>query len=207
MALEVIGPGLPRTVTMSLKLALEQLGFGPCHHASEFFSKPHLLPLWEGAFDGRPDWDATFAGYRSTTDSPGCDFFEELAAFYPQAKVILTTRDAERWHKSVESTLTPAVRQMLASNPFAQKMEARSKTPYSADSAKMIAAFHAHNERVVKTIPAERLLVFRIGDGWEPLCSFLGVPVPLGEYPHANEGDKFEAAFTSQFERAFGGKQ
>ena len=96
MALEVIGAGLGRTGTLSLKLALEHIGLGKCYHMSEMIA--HLrthLPLWVAAAKGQPQWDAIFDGYRSSTDYPGCMFWRELVAKYPDAKVILTTRDPD----------------------------------------------------------------------------------------------------------------
>ena len=106
MGLSVIGAGLWRTGTMSLKVGLEQLGFGPCHHMEELFADPIQVPPWQGAVAGEPtNWDAVFAGYNSTTDYPGAFFWRELAEFYPDAKVVLTVRTAESWWGSYSSTI------------------------------------------------------------------------------------------------------
>ena len=120
MALEVIGAGLGRTGTMSLKVALEQLGFGPCHHMTELPKHPERWPLWEGFFEGQPvDWNAVFEGYKSTVDAPSCFVYRELAEFYPEAKVILTVRDPERWFESTLRTIAaPGYREKLAQTPI-----------------------------------------------------------------------------------------
>src|SRR6478735_8486303 len=105
MALKVIGAGLGRTGTLSLKLALEHIGFGPCYHMSEMFgAMRRAMPLWLAAGHGRADWDAIFEGYRATTDYPGCTYWRELVAAYPEARVILTTRDPDGWFDSVSAT-------------------------------------------------------------------------------------------------------
>src|SRR5262249_30221032 len=105
MALKVIGSGYGRTGTLSLKLALEQLGFGPCHHMLEVFPRPQTMPLWIDAARGKPDWEAIFDGFQSMVDHPGCKFWRELAAYYPDAKVIHTVRDPERWFASTQATI------------------------------------------------------------------------------------------------------
>ncbi len=106
MALAVIGAGLGRTATFSLKFALEHLGLGPCYHMSEVFAGSRRnVPLWLDAIDGQPDWDAIFAGFRSTTDYPACNYWRELAAHYPDAKVVLTVRDPDSWFDSVSETI------------------------------------------------------------------------------------------------------
>src|SRR5262245_22761171 len=98
MALKVVGAGLGRTGTLSLKLALEQIGFGPCYHMVEVMMRPETAaPLWIKAADGNPDWEAIFNGYAASVDYPGCAFWQQLADFYPDAKVILTVRDPEQW--------------------------------------------------------------------------------------------------------------
>jgi len=106
MALKVIGAGLGRTATFSLKFALEHLGFGPCYHMAEVFAGGRRnVPLWLDVVGGNPDWDAVFAGYQSTTDYPACTYWRELTALYPDAKVILTVRDADTWFDSVSETI------------------------------------------------------------------------------------------------------
>ena len=106
MALEVIAAGLGRNATFSMKFALEALGFGPCHHMSEVFADGRRqVPLWIAASQGQPDWDAIFAGFRSCSDYPSASYWRELAEFYPDAKVVLTTRDPDSWFESVSETI------------------------------------------------------------------------------------------------------
>ena len=100
MGLKVIGSGLGRTGTLSTKLALEQLGFAPCHHMVEVFMNPAQVPLWIDAGNGNPDWDAIFGPYQAMVDHPGCAFWRELAAHYPDAKVLHTVRDPDKWFDS-----------------------------------------------------------------------------------------------------------
>ena len=105
--LKVIGAGFGRTGTYSLKLALEQLGFGPCYHGIEVLRNPSTAQLWIDAADGKPDWAKIFAGRNSTVDWPSCTFYAELADFYPGARVILTERDPEAWFTSTQNTIFP----------------------------------------------------------------------------------------------------
>src|SRR3712207_228473 len=116
MAIEVIGAGFGRTGTMSLKVALEELGFGPCYHMIELFGHPEHVELWETASQGKPvDWEKLFSGYRATTDWPACSFYGELMQRYPNAKVILTVRDPDRWYESTYNTIY-GMRRMISSS-------------------------------------------------------------------------------------------
>jgi len=213
MTLRVIGAGMPRTGTMSLKLALEQLGFGPCHHMIEVYTRPHLPPLWARVFDGSlGDFEEIFKDYNATTDAPAAFVFDKLAARYPQAKVILSIRDADKWFTSMQATiLTRQNQDEVAASPMApmfQKMGAylaknggppaqagptSGSGSGSANREGMIAWFNAHNGRVKCSIAPERLLVFEASQGWEPLCAFLGVSVPQTPYPRANDAQEFHA--------------
>jgi hypothetical protein len=196
MTLKVIGAGLGRTGTLSLKLALEHIGLGPCYHMSEMISHVRAhLPLWIESAKGNPQWDAIFEGYQSTTDYPGCMFWRELVAKYPEARVILSTRDADKWFESGAATVFSAEhRQMFEGNPMMAEffrltvfgdLEGR-----LGDRAKMVEYFNAWNQAVIDEVPAEKLLVYRAGDGWEPLCEFLGVPVPAEPYPRVNSREE-----------------
>ncbi|MXO71612.1 sulfotransferase family protein [Alteraurantiacibacter buctensis] len=195
MALQVIGAAMPRTGTLSLKFALELLGFGPCYHMTEFIQHPEHRWKWAfaklrpGLLD--PLWDT----YQATVDSPGCMMWRQLAQRFPQAKVILTRRDPDAWFDSVRETVgdpghvkvmmrSPLAPGMLAQNPFGTKL----------DREAMTARFEQYGEAVKATIPAERLLVFEARDGWEPLCAFLGVPVPEIPYPRVNEREAMQQA-------------
>jgi hypothetical protein len=201
MSLKVIGAGLGRTGTMSLKFALEHIGFGPCYHMIEFMSHvPRDLPRWLDVIDGRPDWDAVFDGYASTVDYPGCTYWRELFARWPNAKVILTTRDPDSWFESAnETVLSPRMRNMLAQSPITQFMEATVNRDFGdgiEDRAFMVDYFQRWNEQVIADVPTEKLLVFQAKDGWEPLCRFLGVPVPPEPYPRINSREDMNRRVT-----------
>src|SRR5579871_4239272 len=105
MALKVVGSGLGRTGTKSMQTALNMLGFGPCHHMVEVFQHPESMKLWIGARKGRPDWDRIFEGYQAMVDYPGAAFWRELAAYYPDAKVLHTVRDPDQWFESTQATI------------------------------------------------------------------------------------------------------
>jgi hypothetical protein len=201
MALEIIGAGLGRTGTLTLKTALEMLGFGPCHHMVEVFANPAQVPLWNRAADGEAiDWEDIYGSYRATVDWPGCHFYAALAARYPGAKVILSRRDPERWYESMRETILASMAQMgLAAAPIPQDHPMRfggviiPQQTFAFDFSRdnVIAAFERHNAEVMRTIPAERLLVFEAAQGWEPLCAFLGVPVPAEPFPRTNSREEF----------------
>jgi hypothetical protein len=190
MPLDVIGAGYGRTGTLSLKLALEQLGFGPCFHMSEAVANPSCIPSWIEAANGRPDWENLFAGYRASVDHPGCAFYSDLAAAYPQAKVILTVRDPNDWFDSAQATVfSPKFRERFTDPLFKEFL---TKTAWGLfgsgidDREYMVAAFEQRTAEVKRTIAAERLLIFEASQGWEPLCDFLGVPVPTTPFPRVN---------------------
>ena len=196
MPLSVIGAGFGRTGTMSLKLALEQLGIGPCYHMSEVFKNPAAPGYWEAAADGKPvDWEEVFAGYRSTVDWPSATFYKELADAYPDAKVILTVRDPEAWFTSTQATI-------FASRIFEDSTSDWGRMVLKvvgdlfdremSNKAKLIDVYNRHNETVQRVIPAERLLVYDLSEGWDPLCSFLGVPVPDEPMPNTNSTEDFK---------------
>jgi hypothetical protein len=201
MALKIIGAGLGRTGTKSLQTALAMLGFGPCHHAVEVFAHLETIPLWIDAGRGKPDWDAIFAGYNSTVDYPSAPYWRELAAHYPDAKVLLSVRDADQWFDSTQSTIfapggMPATSLRAdATGPMADFFKSFSQEfcAHVHDRAFMTAYFHRHNQAVKAAIPAERLLVYEAGQGWAPLCTFLGVPIPDAPYPSENNRAEFVA--------------
>ena len=202
MSLKVIGAGLPRTATWSQKLALEQLGLGPCYHMSEALEHPDHWPLWEAAAAGKPvDWGALFAGWGSTTDAPGCHFYPALAAWYPEAKVLLSVRDEERWFASTQNTiLTEAVAGFHGARGSLAMVEAMGwgTDPRLRDKAWMLDRYRRHNREVQDAIPAERLLVYDPADGWGPLCRFLGLPVPEAPYPRVNTTEEFKVMIASR---------
>jgi len=195
MSLKVIGAGLPRTATWSQKLALERLGFGPCYHMSEALEHPDHWPLWVKAAGGEAvNWEEIFRGWGSTTDAPACHFYRELAAFYPEAKVLLSVRDEEKWFASTQNTiLSDAVAGFHGARGSLQMVEAVGwgTDPRLHDRDWMIDRYRSHNAAVRRDIPAERLLVYDVSEGWGPLCRFLGVPVPDEPFPRVNSTDDF----------------
>ena len=195
MALKVIGSGLGRTGTMSTKLALEQIGFGRCHHMVEVFAHPESVPLWIAAGEGRPDWDAIFDGYAAMVDHPGCAYFEELMDVYPDAKVLHTVRDPDKWFDSTQATIFNPDRPPPAEGPMRAFFEhlRRFYGGDMSDRAFMTGFFRRHTERVVATVPRDRLLVFEVAQGWGPLCDFLGVPAPDTPYPRETSTEQFQA--------------
>ncbi len=199
MALKVIGAGLGRTATFSLKFALEHLGFGPCYHMSEVFAGARRnVPLWLGVVGGKPNWDAIFEGFQSTTDYPACTYWRELAAHYPKAKVVLTVRDADSWFESVSETIfSDAMQGSLAGSPVETMMKGVIFDAFDGrvkDRAFMTGWFTRRNQQVIDALPPERLLVFSPKQGWEPLCAFLGVRVPKVPFPRVNSRDELSHA-------------
>lgn len=237
MAFQVIGVGFGRTGTSSLKVALEQVGFGPCDHMAEVIKNPARAALWMEAAAAKErgeafDWERLYADYRSTADWPGAFFWRELIAAYPEAKVILTTRDPERWYDSMRRTVyairhDPEVMRRVADSfdletdlkwmPLMVDKLIFDGTFHGqfADRSRAIRIFEEHVAAVEATVPAERLLVFEAQAGWEPLCRFLGVPVPVEPYPRLNDaasmeerlrrGDGVPAAADDPMRRLIGG--
>jgi hypothetical protein len=201
MSLAIIGSGFGRTGTASLKRALEILGFGPCHHMEEVFAHPEQAPYWQAFIAGQPvDWDKVFAGYRSQVDWPGAHAWRQLAAAYPRAKVIHSIRPEDAWWISFSATIGKVIsmHKDLPVPPHVKAMGAAMETAIEqtfgcplTDCAGALAAFRRRTEEVRATIPSERLLVFDVSQGWEPLCAFLGVPVPDGPFPHMNSTQEF----------------
>jgi len=200
MSLKVVGAGFGRTGTRSLKEALEILGFGPCHHMMEVFLHPEQVPFWDRAAQGESmNWNEVFAGYASACDWPSCSFYKELAAFYPDAKVILSLRDPKSWYKSVSGTIMPSMKKPKDGEGrrlpgiFGPLLIGQKTFHDDFSEANMIAVYERHNEEVRRTIPRDRLLVFEAKDGWEPLCRFLGVAVPAVPYPAMNSTEEFQS--------------
>ena len=197
--MHVIGAGVGRTGTYSLKLAINQLGLGPCHHMEEVLHNlPVQVPLWSAALNGNPDWRAIYSGYDSAVDWPTAGFFRELLEEYPSARFVLTHRSPENWADSFGATIyqllatsdqaPPDMQDWLA---MASAVVARTGFPVGLDRDGLIKAFVAHNEAVKKTIPAAQLLVYEVKDGWEPLCKFLGASIPADPFPRTNDRAEF----------------
>jgi hypothetical protein len=197
MPLQVIGAGLGRTGTMSLKLALEQLGLGPCYHMVEVFKLPEAPDQWSAAADGEAvDWERVFEGFNSTVDWPSASFYRRLADAYPDAKVVLTERDADAWYRSTQATIfnvPPPQGEPTPWHRMVQKVIGGMFDGDMATKAHVVDVYRRHNEEVRRTIPPERLLVYDVAEGWGPLCSFLGVEVPAGPMPKVNSTEEFQA--------------
>lgn len=201
MPLEIIGAGFGRTGTSSLKLALEALGFGPCCHGSEERHFRQGMSFWERVFNDQPiDWDEYFEGYRSTVDSPSCRFYLQLAAKFPRAKVILTVRESGAWFESYRTTVLPMIR-----SSYGGRYSAFLFGGNSLDRDSMIAAYERHNSEVQQTIPPERLLIYDVERGWDPLCEFVGVPVPPEPFPYSNRRIDFASGIDRMIARLQGG--
>jgi hypothetical protein len=199
MSIQVIGAGVGRTGTYSLKLAINRLGLGPCHHMEAVLhDMPVQVPLWSAAAAGQPDWPAIYRGFNSAVDWPTAGFFRELAKAYPSAKFVLTHREPEKWADSFGATIykllagrDQAPPEMKAWLEMAAGVIARTGFPGGLDHDGLINAFVAHNEAVKATIPAEQLLVYEVREGWDPLCAFLDTPVPDEAFPRTNDRTEF----------------
>lgn len=194
MTLRVVGAGVGRTGTLSLKVALERLLGAPCYHMAEVFAHPEHVPLWHAAARGEmPDWHALFAGYAAAVDWPACAFWPELAAAFPDALVLLSVRDAQSWWESASETILPGAQQQ-AGSPWHAMVEAMMEARFTGathDRNAAIAAFERHNARVRAEVPRERLLEWRAPEGWGPLCAALGVAVPDEPFPRVNTREQF----------------
>jgi Sulfotransferase domain len=199
MTLQVIGAGVGRTGTYSLKLAINKLGLGPCHHMEEvIFHMPEQVPLWAAAVKGHPDWAAVYRGYQSAVDWPTATFFRELAAAYPAAKFVLTMRSTESWVESFSSTIYKllgmrhqAPKEMQEWLEMSAAVIAKAGFVPGLDKDALAKAFEAHNAAVTAAIPAERVLVYQVKEGWAPLSKFLDVAAPDEPFPRTNDRGEF----------------
>jgi len=197
---------------MSLKLALEQLGFGPCYHMAEVMTRPGHDTMWLALAKGEAsDWRPILEGFNSTVDWPTTYFWRRLAADNPDAKIILTLRDPEAWYRSAAATIFGRMLEFetLRAGDGAEAIDPARRRHMemvntiiventfggSLDKENAIRVFTAHNDAVRREIPPERLLVYETGQGWEPLCRFLGVAVPEAPYPRVNTTDDFATQF------------
>lgn len=217
----VIGAGFGRTGTMSLKLALEQLGLGPTHHMLEVF-KNNQASLWLDVLDGHPDWEAIYAKFNSACDFPTCAWYDELQKVYPNAKVILTVRDSpEAWYNSAKETILrryvntrPPIflvidmllfnRELVKMWKFIDRLMMRQfGSPAAIRSPEIMhQKYLEHISQVKATVPAEKLLVFNVKQGWKPLCDFLEVPEPQEPFPRINETAQFQTRMKSSSQQA-----
>jgi hypothetical protein len=197
--MQVIGAGVGRTGTYSLKLAVNLLGFGPCHHMEAVLHDIGAqVPLWNDVLAGRPDWKAVYSGFASAVDWPTACFFRELSVAYPAARFVLTVRDPEKWADSFAATIYKLIGDRERAPPdkkawleTASAVIARTGFPEGLDQAQLASAYVAHNAAVKAAIPAGRLLVYQVKDGWGPLCEFLGVPEPAEPFPRTNHRAEF----------------
>ncbi len=201
--MDLIGLGFGRTGTLSLKLALERLGFGPCHHMLEMFRHPEQAPTFLAAAEGESvDWPAFFQSYRSAVDWPSVYFWRELLDAFPDARGILTTRDDDSWYSSMLHTIFHALGGPEPTHPVApgsvlamnRRIVAQRTFDWRfSDRDHVVSVHHAHVAAVKAALPADRLLVFNVRDGWEPLCRFLGVEAPDEPFPRSNSTEEFLA--------------
>lgn len=214
MSIKIIGAGLPRTGTNTLKEALEKLGFQKTYHMKELLAHPENIHYWETLRDTKTtDWDKLYDGYQATVDFPCYPWYKEHMKRYPDAKVIFSTRPFESWYTSVQSTIWSAGPQTLPQklgmmaklifNPRLRKIISCVKLSKSIifggtfqgkflDKAETEKLFNQHAEEVKSHVPSDKLLVFEASQGWEPLCKFLGVPVPQEPFPHLNKKENFK---------------
>lgn len=220
MTVKVIGAGFGRTGTKSLQTALETLGFGPTYHMSELVKNPQHVPYWRGAMDGEAvNWHEFLDDYQAIVDFPGCLYYKELMQAYPEAKVILTYRDPEKWFESASKTILSfdphplyialmrfvclfsktargmsAVGRYNSAELYEKLFQNRKK-----DKDFVIEVFNQHLEAVRANVPKDKLLEYQVSEGWEPLCEFLNVDVPSIEFPRSNDRNDFDAEFKGKF--------
>lgn len=199
-AVRVIGSGFGRTGTASVKLALERLGFGPCYHMEEVLKRPTHVREWAAYRPGSPpDLDLLFGRFGSAVDFPASLVYPELLERWPDARVVHTVRDPDRWYDSTAETIYP-VRDVIRSAPlrwipvlqrmydmldavlWGELFDGRFE-----DRAHAIRVYERWTADVIATVPAEQLLVYEVADGWGPLCAFLDVPVPDEPFPRVND--------------------
>ena len=199
MALQVIGAGLGRTGTYSLKLAINQLGLGPCYHMEAVAQDMAAnVPLWSAALEGQPDWPTIYAGYPAAVDWPTAAFYRELHAAYPEAKFVLTHRSPESWADSFGETIYKLLAGRDQAPPEARPwlemvvgVIERNGFPQGLDRDGLVRGFVAHNQAVRDAIPPAKLLAYEVKEGWGPLCEFLGVDVPSEPFPRTNSRTEF----------------
>jgi hypothetical protein len=194
---------------MSLKVALETLGFDPCYHMTEVFAHPEHTGFWISAWRGEPaDWDGVLGGYEAAVDWPACSFYEDLMERHPAAKVILSVRDPERWYESVRNTIYE-LSVVVPRHPIYRigyklvslfvfrgsgDVDLADEIIWQGtfdgrfeDKNYAIEVFERHNAEIRQRVPGVRLLVYDVKAGWGPLCEFLGVEVPDEPFPRTND--------------------
>lgn len=194
MSLQIIGAGFGRTGTASVKVALEKLLGRPCYHMAEVLGNPSLVDTWMRLARGEHVLDELFGAYGASVDFPACSIYRELAAHYPDAKVLLTVRDPNSWFDSIHETImSPAFIAYAKDTPygaFSQHFIWGRFDNRVDDRTHMVACFERHIEEVKAAIDPGRLLIYEVKQGWEPLCRLLGKPVPSEPFPHVNSRDE-----------------
>jgi hypothetical protein len=212
LPLKVVGAGFGRTGTLSLKIALEKLGVGPCYHMAEVFPRPQHVAMWHRlAFEHQIDWDELFRGFHATVDWPSERWWREIAAHFPDAKVLLSVRDPEAWYKSMLDTIYQPLKEpapdgvpeivRLQSEMARKAILAETFDNRFEDKAHAIDVFKRHSQEVRGTIDPAHLLVFDVREGWEPLCRFLEVPIPDEPFPRLNDTATTQAMIRMMRER------
>ena len=207
MGLEIIGAGFGRTGTLSLKFALEELGFDRCYHMMEIPKVAHHIGSWRQAAAGKNvDWHLLFQGYKAAVDWPSCNYWREQLRAFPEAKIILTKRDPDSWYESVMNTIWPASvkgRELARSNVNLDKVsQDRSSMVFEviwdgifegrmSEKDFVIDKYEKHNQAVIDEVPSSKLLIYEPGEGWEPLCRFLECSQPSMDYPNVNSTEEF----------------
>jgi hypothetical protein len=202
MNLKVVGAGLGRTGTHSLKIAFEQLLGGPCYHMVEVLGRPEQRDIWAAAARGDEiDWASFLSDYYATVDWPAAAFWKELSDASPDAVIVLSVREDEAWWKSASETIFAVLARGAPPDDTGAEDELamittllqNRFTPDWRDREGAIAAYNAHNDRVRAEAPASRLVEWHPGDGWAPLCTALGLEEPSVPFPHVNTTDEFRA--------------
>jgi Sulfotransferase domain len=204
VTLKVVGAGVGRTGTHSLKMALEQLLGGKCHHMVEVFEHPEQIPVWTDAVAGKPvDWATLLSPYRSLVDWPGASFWPELLAANPDALVLLSVRDPEEWYRSASNTIFLGLDNRIEGGPpemsswmdtVRRLLRDRFSDRFDDETA-MLEAFQRHNAMVRDTVPAGQLLEWTPCDGWAPICDRLGLAIPEQPFPLSNTSEEFRQRF------------
>jgi len=206
--MKLIGASYPRTGTLSTKAALEQLGLDPCYHFVTQFERPQDIDIWQTAAEGKPVyWPALFADFQAAVDWPASLFYKQLMARYRDAKVLLNMRDPEAWYASMAQTLYPASQAELSApaesilGRMGRMVNTLAWQPLFQgrfeDKPYALSVFERHNQEVKDSVPADRLLVWEVTEGWEPLCRFLGVAAPETPFPRLNDAQTFREQFLS----------
>ncbi len=210
--MKVIGAGLPRTATLTQKVALEMLGFAPCYHMVNVLGNLDNAPRWQEALEGRNEWDDIFGDFQATVDWPGAYFYRDLMEAYPDAKVLLSVRDGEAWERSMGETIWGIFYGDMLIHDLSSAWSrvdpkwagyiSLMKTMWEKSGllgsenegpggGAMARAMEQYNREVISTVPADRLLVWSPADGWGPLCEFLDVALPDAPVPHINDAKQF----------------